>query len=65
MKPNNDFKFSVNDIDLIDEALILLQHQRTGVVGFEISDIVDLRAKIFHQKNWYKVKDDKTFQGGG
>lgn len=64
MKPNTTFELTVEDINVIDEALIVLQHQRMGAVGFEISQIVDLRAKLFHQKNWYRVKDDR-FQGGG
>lgn len=62
-KPNTSFNLDVNDINLIDEALILLQHHRTGTVGFEIEEITSLRAKIFHQKQWYRAKD--TFQGGG
>lgn len=55
-KPNMKFELDVNDIDLIDEALILLQHHRMGSVGFEIQSIEDLRAKIFHQKEWYRPK---------
>tara|TARA_B110000259_G_scaffold106610_1_gene122252 strand:- start:14110 stop:14304 length:195 start_codon:yes stop_codon:yes gene_type:complete len=62
-KPNTKFELSVNDIALIDEALALLQHHRMGAVGFETSEIEELKAKIFHQKVWYKVK--VGFQGGG
>ena len=63
VKPNTSFNLDVNDINLIDEALILLQNHRTGTVGFEVEEITDLRAKIFHQKSWYRAKD--KFQGGG
>tara|TARA_Y100000389_G_scaffold192348_1_gene219677 strand:+ start:162 stop:350 length:189 start_codon:yes stop_codon:yes gene_type:complete len=56
MKPNTSFNLDVNDIELIDEALILLQHHKTGTVGFEVEEITNLRAKIFHQKNWYRPK---------
>jgi len=63
VKPNTSFNLDVDDINMIDEALIALQTQRTGIVGFEIEAITNLRAKIFHQKNWYKPKD--RFAGGG
>ena len=63
VKPNTSFNLDVDDINMIDEALIVLQHQRTGVVGFEIEAITNLRAKILHQKNCYKPKD--RFAGGG
>lgn len=63
VKPNTSFNLDVDDINIIDEALLLLQMQRTGTIGFEIEDITNLRAKIFHQKNWYKPKD--RFCGGG
>ncbi|MBT4995442.1 MAG: hypothetical protein HOM88_03120 [Hellea sp.] len=63
VKPNTSFNLDVDDINIIDEALLLLQMQRTGTIGFEIEDITNLRAKIFHQKNWYKPKD--RFAGGG
>ena len=62
-KPNTKFELSVNDLALIDEALALLQHHRMGAVGIEISEIEELKAKIFHQKVWYRVK--VGFQGGG
>ena len=63
MKPNTNFKFDVADIALIEEALILLQHERMGAVGFEVSEIENLKAKIFHQKNWYRPKNDIYISG--
>lgn len=56
MKPNTEFELDVNDINLIEEALSLLQHHRMGTVGFEFQEIENLKAKIFHQKNWYRPK---------
>jgi len=63
MKPNTTFNLDVQDINIIDEALDVLLHERMGTVGFEIQSIIDVKAKIFHQKNWYVAKD--RFQGGG
>jgi len=63
MKPNTTFNLDVQDINIIDEALDVLLHERMGAVGFEIQSIIDVKAKIFHQKNWYVAKD--RFQGGG
>lgn len=56
VKPNKHFELDVDDINLIEEALMVLQHQRMGSVGFELQTIEDLKAKIFHQKNWYRPK---------
>lgn len=56
VKPNTQFELSVEDISLIEEALNLLQHHKVGAVGFEVQSIEDLKAKIFHQKNWYRPK---------
>lgn len=54
VKANKQFELDIDDINLIEEALVVLQHQRTGSVGFEVAEIEDLKAKIFHQKNWYR-----------
>jgi len=62
-KPNSNFKLDVKDINIIDEALILLYQQHYDSASFSKEDITELRAKIFHQKNWYVSKD--KFQGGG
>ncbi len=58
MKPNTQFELNVNDINLIEEGLTLLQHHRMGAVGFEVQEIEDLKARIFHQKNWYRPKNE-------
>lgn len=55
-KPNMLFELNVKDMELIEEGLILLQRHRMGSVGSEIQEVEDLKAKIFHQKNWYRPK---------
>ena len=52
MKPNESFKLTVDDIDLIEHAL------RKAMIDNEeqASLIVDLLARIHHQKNWYRPK---------
>ena len=51
MKPNTQFTLTVKDIDTIERALFLLQTQTDSK-----KEIVDLLAKLFHQKNWYRPK---------
>jgi len=53
MKPNESFKLTVDDIDLIEHAL------RKAMIDNEeqASLIVDLLARIHHQKNWYRPKE--------
>lgn len=53
-KPNMLFELNVKDMELIEEGIILLQSQ--GAAGVKIQEIEDLKAKIFHQKNWYRPK---------
>jgi hypothetical protein len=53
MKPNTQFTLTVKDIDTIERALFLLQTQTDSK-----REIVDLLAKLFHQKNWYRPKKD-------
>jgi|DEB0MinimDraft_6_1074348.scaffolds.fasta_scaffold00023_39 hypothetical protein len=52
MKPNDQFKLTVDDIDLIESSL------RKAMIDNEkhASLIVDLLARIHHQKNWYRPK---------
>ena len=56
MKPNTSFNLSVQDIELIERALtcmIPIDQSRTN-------DIVELKAKLFQQKNWYGKTSDGT-----
>jgi len=54
-KPNENFKLNVRDIELIDSALFLLQ---ANADEKDKSEIQNLRAKLYHQKVWYRPKND-------
>lgn len=54
-KPNENFKLNVRDIELIESALFLLQ---TNADEKDKREIQNLRAKLHHQKNWYRPKKD-------
>ena len=55
MKPNTKFNLNVRDIELIESALFLLQ---TNVDESDKREIQELRAKLHHQKVWYRPKKD-------
>ena len=55
MKPNENFKLSVRDIELIEQALFLAQSNADDAGKREIQE---LRAKLHHQKVWYRHKND-------
>ena len=52
MKPNDLFKLTVDDIDLIECSLRKAIKDNTE----EATLIIDLLARIHHQKNWYRPK---------
>jgi hypothetical protein len=54
-KPNENFRLNVKDIELIEKALFLLQTTQDDV---DKKTIVNLLAKLYHQKNWYRPKKD-------
>lgn len=54
-KPNENFKLNVKDIELIDSALFLLQ---ANADEKDKREIQNLRAKLYHQKVWYRPKKD-------
>ena len=75
-KPNDKFKLTVRDIELIERAL-QGKISRRGVSAAldpdsvyapelqqEIDEMRDLLGRIHHQKVWYVPKDGR-FQGGG
>tara|TARA_B110000908_G_C10170348_1_gene410515 strand:- start:83 stop:313 length:231 start_codon:yes stop_codon:yes gene_type:complete len=76
MKPNEKFKFTVRDIELIELALQGKMSRRGMSVALipnsvyapelqrEIDEMRDLLGRIHHQKVWYTPKDGR-FQGGG
>jgi hypothetical protein len=55
MKPNTNFKLSVRDLELIEQALFLAQ---TNTDDAGKREIQELRAKLHHQKVWYRPKKD-------
>lgn len=54
MKPNKQFKLSVNDIEIIENALMLLQSKSAET---DKREVVNILAKLYHQKNWYRPKE--------
>ena len=54
-KPNETFKLNTRDIELIESALFLLQ---TNADEADKREIQDLRAKLHHQKVWYRPQKD-------
>jgi len=54
-KPNENFKLNTRDIELIESALFLLQANADDAGKREIQN---LRAKLHHQKIWYRPKKD-------
>ena len=75
-KPNDKFKLTVRDIELIERALQGKISRRGVSVALdpksvyapelqqEIDEMRDLLGRIHHQKVWYVPKDGR-FQGGG
>ena len=53
MKPNENFKLNVKELELVEQALFLLQANASEADKREIQD---LRAKFYHQKVWYRPK---------
>ena len=76
MKPNDLFKLTVNDIELIELALQGKISRRALSVALdpdsvyaaelqdEINKMRDLLGRLHNQKVWYIPKDGR-FQGGG
>ena len=54
-KPNENFKLNTRDVELIESALFLLQ-TNTDEAGKR--EIQELRAKLHHQKVWYRPNKD-------
>lgn len=55
MKPNTNFDLNVKDLELVEQALFLLQ---TNSDNDDKRKIQELLAKLHHQKNWYRPKKD-------
>jgi len=56
MKPNTEFRLDVKDIALIEKALQELQFNLSN--NDDKRRVVDLLAKIYHQKVWYRPKEN-------
>ena len=54
-KPNTKFNLNVRDLELIESALFLAQSNADDESKREIQE---LRAKLYHQKVWYRPKKD-------
>jgi hypothetical protein len=54
MKPNENFKLTVRDIELIENAL--LEQEQTA-------EVRDLLGRIHNQKNWYRPKSSTYISG--
>ena len=73
--PNTKFKLTVRDIEIIEHAL--RDRQRTvskykltkidienvTLADQELAELTDLLARLYHQKNFYRPKD-QTYIGG-
>jgi hypothetical protein len=56
MKPNGNFNLTVKDVERIEHALLQLQSSLTD--DKDKKEIVDLLARLYHQKNWYRPKEN-------
>lgn len=56
MKPNTEFRLDVKDIALIEKALQELQSNLSN--NDDKRRVVNLLAKIYHQKVWYRPKEN-------
>lgn len=54
MKPNNNFKLSVKDIELIEQALLSME---------QTAEVRDLLGRLHNQKIWYRPKN-KVYVSG-
>lgn len=76
MKPNDKFKLTVRDIDLIELALQGKISRRAMSVMLdpdsvyakelqdEINEMRDLLGRLHNQKVWYRPKDGRFSSGG-
>ena len=76
MKPNDSFKLTVRDIELIELALqgeisrraMSVMMDPKSVYAIELQDEInkmrDLLGRLHNQKVWYSPNDGR-FQGGG
>jgi len=53
---NKEFKLNPKDIELIENALVKYQSN-------DRKEITKLLAKLYHQKQWYRPKDETYISG--
>ena len=53
---NKEFKLNPKDIELIENALVQYPSD-------DRSEITKLLAKLYHQKQWYRPKDETYISG--
>ena len=56
MKPNTQFNLSVKDVEHVERALQLYQVSLES--DADKKEIVDLLANLYHQKVWYRPKEN-------
>ena len=71
IKPNTEFKLSIRDIEIIEDALRakagrrgmrIMQGEDADLLHAEMIEIQDLMGRIHNQKNWYRPR--KGYVGG-
>ena len=71
-KPNNTFKLTVRDIEIIEIALrskagcrgmAIAQGDTSERLREEMYEITDLLGRIHSQKRWFRPKDPKYVSG--
>lgn len=60
VKPNEDFKLTVKELALIEMALLSYQHTQPN----RSKDVQELLAKFYHEKVWYRPKDEEIYVSG-
>lgn len=72
MKPNLEFKLTVRDIEVIEQALrakagrrglAIAQGETSPQLRDEMHEIQELLGRIYQQKNFYRP-NDKTYVSG-
>lgn len=60
VKPNENFHLTVKELALIEVALITLKSTNKN----RHNECIDLLAKFYHQKVWYRPKDEQIYVSG-
>ncbi|MAD25861.1 MAG: hypothetical protein CMO44_17000 [Verrucomicrobiales bacterium] len=60
VKPNTDFKLTVKELALIEMSLLSFQSTQPN----RHKEIQALLAKFYHQKIWYRPKNEEIYVSG-